>query len=112
MQTGDCRVYCLADQKLNSPTVQANIGTDRTVTCIVHIPPAMDRERQVVRLRFLRPDRTECEDYSRNLLLEGQPLTVRTQLALNDQPGEWTVETVPICGGEDSAARSQFSLPE
>ena len=112
MQTGDCRVYCLADQKLNSPTVQANIGTDRTVTCIVHIPPAMDRERQVVRLRFLRPDRTECEDYSRNLLLEGQPLTVRTQLALNDQPGEWTVEAVPICGGEDSAARSQFSLPK
>ena len=111
MLPGDCRVYCLASERLGAVSVQTpGPRADGSVPYTLSLDAALPGERQGVRVTVLGPDGAPVADYARNYMISDRPVEGSLQLALSDRQGRWTIRAQPLCSGEEGAAQAAFEL--
>jgi hypothetical protein len=75
------------------------------------VPSSAAGAARVLRLRVTDPQGKLDEDYSRNLILRGEPATLRLPFALSDSPGEWRLTLTDRVSGESAARTVRVEPP-
>ncbi len=107
MAPGECRLLLASPAKLAPPSLsvqEAHAQRGGQVRVQVRAGGPCPR---LIRLEVLGPRSRLLADYSRNLLVGGQPVQVAFRTALNDPPGRWTIRATDIATGDQAAAEVQ-----